>query len=145
MQFTKTTHPPAGATALVPILEPASRALGWYYIPVVLLCATMMLATALLLNNVQRRYPTHWIAPSLPPPSVVKQPDGTVAPPVVASAMAIVQGEPTYPAPAFAGGPGLPPVMRLDEYTGWYRHWNKASLSQDSNSSDIEDDTTDKL
>jgi CBS-domain-containing membrane protein len=60
MQFTKTTHPPAGATALIPIVDEAVNRIGWYYLPVVLLSSTMVLVTALLLNNIQRRYPTFW-------------------------------------------------------------------------------------
>ena len=35
--------------------------------PVVLLSSTLALAVALLVNNVQRRYPVWWFAPPAPP------------------------------------------------------------------------------
>ena len=67
MQITKTTHPPAGATALLPVIESAVWGIGWYYLPVVLLSSTLVLLSALLVNNVQRRYPVFWWTPSVPP------------------------------------------------------------------------------
>ncbi|KAJ6188036.1 hypothetical protein N7519_002944 [Penicillium mononematosum] len=63
MQVTETTHPPAGATALLPAVDEAVWALSWYYLPVVLLLSTMILAVALIMNNIQRRYPVFWISP----------------------------------------------------------------------------------
>ncbi|KZT73752.1 hypothetical protein DAEQUDRAFT_721207 [Daedalea quercina L-15889] len=71
MQATGTTHPPAGATALLPAIDADVWAMGWYYLPVVLLSSTMTLATALLINNIQRRYPVFWIAPVVPAPAKV--------------------------------------------------------------------------
>ncbi|KAJ5835307.1 hypothetical protein N7447_001333 [Penicillium robsamsonii] len=62
MQITETTHPPAGATALLPAVDQAVWALSWYYLPVVLLSSTMLLAVALIVNNIQRRYPVFWIS-----------------------------------------------------------------------------------
>lgn len=70
MQITKTTHPPAGATALLPATNTAIFAMSWYYLPIVLLSSVMTLVVALLTNNIQRRYPTFWIAP--PPPPAAK-------------------------------------------------------------------------
>jgi len=67
MQVTQTTHPPAGATALLPAVDDAIWELSWYYLPVVLLSSVIIMAVAMLLNNIQRRYPTFWIAPSPPP------------------------------------------------------------------------------
>lgn len=64
MQITKTVHPPAGATALLPAVDDQVWNLSWYYLPVVLLSSTMVLAVALLVNNVQRRYPVFWFAPA---------------------------------------------------------------------------------
>lgn len=56
-----------GATAILPALDPSIRALGWYYLPILLLTSTLALVVALLFNNVQRRYPTVWITlPELP-------------------------------------------------------------------------------
>jgi CBS-domain-containing membrane protein len=67
MHLTKTTHPPAGATALLPCVDPHIWALKWYFLPVVLLSSTLVLVSALLINNIQRQYPKFWIAP-IPPP-----------------------------------------------------------------------------
>ncbi|KZT07794.1 HPP-domain-containing protein [Laetiporus sulphureus 93-53] len=67
MQITGTTHPPAGATALLPALNDDIWELSWYYLPVVLLSSMLVLAVALLVNNIQRRYPMFWIAPAIPP------------------------------------------------------------------------------
>ncbi|KAK2464082.1 hypothetical protein APHAL10511_003912 [Amanita phalloides] len=60
MQATRTTHPPAGATALLASVNPAVRELGWYYLPVVLLSSTLVLAVGLLTNNIRRHYPIKW-------------------------------------------------------------------------------------
>ena len=68
MQATKTTHPPAGATALLPCVDPAVWAIHWYYLPVVLLSSVIILVTALGLNNIQRHYPKFWLTPTKPPP-----------------------------------------------------------------------------
>ena len=38
-----------------------------YYLPVILLSSTLMLAVALLVDNVQRRYPQFWFVPAPPP------------------------------------------------------------------------------
>ncbi|THU94462.1 HPP family protein [Dendrothele bispora CBS 962.96] len=67
MQVTKTTHPPAGATALLAAVSPEIREIGWYYLPVVLLTSVLALVVALLINNIQRRYPVFWISPPTPP------------------------------------------------------------------------------
>lgn len=75
MQLTGTTHPPAGATALLPATNQEVWELSWYYLPIILLSSTMLLACALLLNNLHRRYPVFWIAPSplKPAPAPVKK------------------------------------------------------------------------
>ena len=75
MQITETTHPPAGATALLPALDDAVWDISWYYLPVVLLSSTMILAVALVVNNIQRRYPVFWISPPKPQPTL-PQPNG---------------------------------------------------------------------
>jgi CBS-domain-containing membrane protein len=72
MQLTGTTHPPAGATALLPATNDEIWHLSWYYLPIVLLSSALLLVVALLLNNVQRRYPVFWIAPQ--PPAAPVQP-----------------------------------------------------------------------
>ncbi|GLB39438.1 putative HPP family protein [Lyophyllum shimeji] len=71
MQMTGTTHPPAGATALLAAVNTEVRDMGWYYLPVVLLTSALALAVALLLNNIQRRYPAYWFHPAVPAVSLV--------------------------------------------------------------------------
>ncbi|KAI9792801.1 MAG: hypothetical protein M1816_001533 [Peltula sp. TS41687] len=66
MQLTRTMHPPAGATALLAAISPDIYDLSWYYLPVILLSSFLVLVTALLFNNIQRRYPMFWIAPAVP-------------------------------------------------------------------------------
>ncbi|KAF2638295.1 HPP-domain-containing protein [Massarina eburnea CBS 473.64] len=73
MHLTKTTHPPAGATALLPCIDPTIWALRWYFLPIVLLSSTLILVSALLVNNIQRQYPKFWFAPIPPIPQA--QPD----------------------------------------------------------------------
>lgn len=66
MQFTKTVHPPAGATALFAAVNQQVIDLSWYLIPVVLLSSTLALVVALLVNNIQRRYPVFWFMADAP-------------------------------------------------------------------------------
>ncbi|KAK5655859.1 hypothetical protein OQA88_5398 [Cercophora sp. LCS_1] len=63
MGFTNTVHPPAGATALMAVIDDDVARLGWFLIPPVLLGGVLMLAVALLVNNVQRRFPYYWWSP----------------------------------------------------------------------------------
>ncbi|WP_162127575.1 HPP family protein [Flavobacterium phycosphaerae] len=62
MQITKTLHPPGGATALIAVTgSPAIIKLGyWYVITPVLVGALILLAAALVFNNItaNRQYPT---------------------------------------------------------------------------------------
>ncbi|KAF8637182.1 hypothetical protein AX17_002979 [Amanita inopinata Kibby_2008] len=67
MQVTGTTHPPAGATALLAAVSVEVREMGWYYLPVILLTSTLALVIALIMNNIQRRYPLFWLIPTAPP------------------------------------------------------------------------------
>ncbi|OJD31646.1 hpp family protein [Diplodia corticola] len=60
MAVTGTIYPPGGATALLAATDPAVAALGWLYVPLVLLGSALMLAVALVVNNVQRQYPVYW-------------------------------------------------------------------------------------
>jgi CBS-domain-containing membrane protein len=80
MQLTGTTHPPAGATALLPATDDEIWRLSWYYLPVVLLSSTMLMCCALLLNNLHRRYPVFWIAPSPPKAAPAPAPAPVPAP-----------------------------------------------------------------
>lgn len=64
MVFAKAVYPPAGATALMTAIDPIISDMGWYLIPVVLLCAVLTLLSSLLINNIQRRYPLYWWTPA---------------------------------------------------------------------------------
>jgi CBS-domain-containing membrane protein len=66
MQITNTTHPPAGATALLPATNQEIRDLSWYFLPIVLLSSGLLLVVALINNNIQRHFPTFWIEPAKP-------------------------------------------------------------------------------
>jgi CBS-domain-containing membrane protein len=72
MHLTKSTHPPAGATALLPCIDPHIWALRWYFLPVLLLSSSIVLVTALMVNNIQRQYPKFWVAQIPPPPPAPK-------------------------------------------------------------------------
>ncbi|RLL99939.1 hypothetical protein CFD26_103733 [Aspergillus turcosus] len=61
MAITNTTHPPAGATALLAVTE--AYELGWYLVPMVLLGCVLILLVALLIDNIQRRFPVYWWTP----------------------------------------------------------------------------------
>jgi len=63
MTLTNTVHPPGGATALLAAVDPTVSALGWNFIPLILLGSTLMLGVALLVNNIQRQYPVYWWTP----------------------------------------------------------------------------------
>ncbi|RDA94736.1 hypothetical protein CP533_6781 [Ophiocordyceps camponoti-saundersi (nom. inval.)] len=60
MNLTGTVHPPAGATALLAVVDPRLVSLGWLLLPIVLLGCALMLAVALLINNIERRFPLYW-------------------------------------------------------------------------------------
>lgn len=64
MTLTNSVYPPAGATALLAAVDPQVEHLGWYLLPLVLLSATLTLVTSLVINNIQRRYPTFWWTPA---------------------------------------------------------------------------------
>ncbi|CAK7212484.1 hypothetical protein SCUCBS95973_001478 [Sporothrix curviconia] len=63
MALTGTVHPPAGATALIAVTDDNAYHIGWWLVAAVLLGSVLMQATALLVNNVQRRYPMYWWSP----------------------------------------------------------------------------------
>lgn len=63
MTVTETVYPPAGATALLAAVDPQVEHLGWYLLPLVLLSTALTLMTSLLINNIQRQYPTYWWTP----------------------------------------------------------------------------------
>ncbi|RAL14409.1 HPP family protein [Aspergillus homomorphus CBS 101889] len=61
MVLTNTVHPPAGATALLSVTQSAD--VGWAMILVMLLGSILMQTVALLINNIQRRFPIYWWTP----------------------------------------------------------------------------------
>ncbi|KAL4780612.1 HPP family-domain-containing protein [Aspergillus varians] len=61
MVLTNSVHPPAGATALLAATD--LQHVGWWLIPIMLLGCVLMLTVALLLNNIQRRFPVYWWTP----------------------------------------------------------------------------------
>lgn len=63
MALTGTIHPPAGATALMAVADEDVSKLGWFLIPVIMLGCGVMMAMALLVNNIQRRFPFYWWTP----------------------------------------------------------------------------------
>jgi len=119
MQITGTTHPPAGksmrnppavrllipllvgATALLAAVNTEVREMGWYYLPVVLLTSTLALVVAVLIDNIQRRYPTFWFQPNSPPPPppVTKAPVDT--PPTSTAASMLIEEKPRDTANTF--------------------------------------------
>ncbi|KAK4093032.1 hypothetical protein Purlil1_2957 [Purpureocillium lilacinum] len=69
MALTKTVHPPAGATALLAVVDANLIRIGWFLIPVMMLGCALMLGVALLVNNVERRFPMYWWTPEALRPS----------------------------------------------------------------------------
>lgn len=65
MLLTKTVHPPAGATALIPIIGGEKiQTLGFLYVLVPIgLGAVILVLVAMLVNNLSenRRYPEYWL------------------------------------------------------------------------------------
>ncbi len=67
MHFTRTLHPPGGATALIAVIGGETvRSLGYNYVLCpVLIGALIMLLVALLVNNLsanpKRHYPVYWL------------------------------------------------------------------------------------
>ncbi|PKS11059.1 hypothetical protein jhhlp_002820 [Lomentospora prolificans] len=64
MGITGTVHPPAGATALIAVVDEGTIELGWHFIPLVLLSSVLMFIIALFINNLQKRYPVYWWSPN---------------------------------------------------------------------------------
>jgi hypothetical protein len=64
MSFTKTLHPPGGASALLCSIDQQVRDLGWFYLVIQIVSGLIMLAVACLFNNIQRRFPLYWWTPN---------------------------------------------------------------------------------
>ncbi|KAF7877574.1 hypothetical protein EAF04_001249 [Stromatinia cepivora] len=63
MGLTNTVHPPAGATALLAATSPEITNIGWYLTPLVVLGSVLLVATACMVNNIQRTFPIYWWTP----------------------------------------------------------------------------------
>ncbi|KAH3675805.1 hypothetical protein WICPIJ_009258 [Wickerhamomyces pijperi] len=63
MFLTNTIHPPAGATALIAVVDSEVREIGWWYIVVHIVSSLLMIGVALITNNVFRSYPAYWWTP----------------------------------------------------------------------------------
>jgi hypothetical protein len=63
MTLTNTVHPPGGATAILAVIDPTVGAMGWMFVPLILLGSVLMVLVALLVNNISRRYPVCWWTP----------------------------------------------------------------------------------
>lgn len=87
MTLTGTIHPPAGATALLAVTNSQTAGLGWFLFPVMLLGIALMQTAAVLINNIQRRYPLYWWTshPLARPKPADVEPDHEKEPPSVPS------------------------------------------------------------
>ncbi|TID19692.1 putative hpp family protein [Venturia nashicola] len=63
MTMTNTVHPPGGATAVLAIIDGPIQAMGWMFVPLILLGSVLMFLVALLVNNIQRVFPVFWWTP----------------------------------------------------------------------------------
>ncbi|KAH8899780.1 HPP family protein [Thozetella sp. PMI_491] len=63
MALTGTVHPPAGATALMAVVDNTAVRLGWVLVPVMMVGCFLMQCVALLVNNVLRKFPAYWWTP----------------------------------------------------------------------------------
>lgn len=63
MGLTNTVYPPGGATALLAAVDSTVDAMGWFFVPLVLIGSLLMLGCALVVNNIQRQFPMFWWTP----------------------------------------------------------------------------------
>jgi hypothetical protein len=64
MATTNTVHPPGGATAVLATTNAEIIAMGWIYIPFIIMSSVIMLTLACIINNIQRAYPVYWWTPA---------------------------------------------------------------------------------
>lgn len=60
MSMTNTVHPPGGATAILACVQADVVAMGWMFVPVVMVGSMLMIIVACLFNNTLRWYPMYW-------------------------------------------------------------------------------------
>jgi len=63
MGMTNSQHPPGGATAVLAAIQPNVTDLGWLFPAFVLLTTALMVGVALVINNIQRKFPSYWWTP----------------------------------------------------------------------------------
>lgn len=66
MKITGTTHPPCGATALLPSVVPQVTSLSWFYLAVIIIHCLVFVGVALVVNNIYGQYPRYWFFPPRP-------------------------------------------------------------------------------
>lgn len=64
MSMTNTVHPPGGATAVLAATQSTVIAMGWWFVPVIMVGSCVMMAVALVVNNITRQYPVYWWTPA---------------------------------------------------------------------------------
>ncbi|KAI1822975.1 HPP family-domain-containing protein [Xylaria intraflava] len=77
MGLTKTVYPPAGATALLAVIDDTTARLGWRLLPLVLLGCVIMLFAALILNNIFSKFPLYWWTANSPTTLPVDKPSAS--------------------------------------------------------------------
>lgn len=64
MSLTGTIHPPGGATAVLASTNAQIIRMGWWFIPLVMLGSSLLVATGCIFNNILRQYPMYWWTPA---------------------------------------------------------------------------------
>lgn len=87
MSIFNCVHPPAGASALLPLVDDQIREMSWWYLPVQVISSSLIITVGLITNNVLRRYPTHWwvshkpvAKPEVNPPQSEEKPIQSITP-----------------------------------------------------------------
>lgn len=60
MSILNCVHPPAGASALLPCIDPSVQEMGWWFLPAQLVSSVLIISAACITGNVIRVYPTFW-------------------------------------------------------------------------------------
>lgn len=60
MAMTNSVHPPGGATAILACIQPDIVAMGWRFVPLIVIATVLMCAVGCLMNNTLRWYPVYW-------------------------------------------------------------------------------------
>lgn len=60
MSVCNCVHPPAGASAMLPSIDPNVREMSWWYLAAHVVMSVLIIAVACITGNITRRYPTFW-------------------------------------------------------------------------------------